>query len=93
MISDWFINIILRYQDIGILEYLIMTQVFSEERLQQLEDELKFTLLSIGVITREFNYFRAHEGNDVSMTALDEFKVKKVKLQVEITALEEFLGA
>jgi hypothetical protein len=88
----WLINIITsQANQLGIIEDFIMTDFFSQEQLAQLDKELQFTLRCIGVLTRDFNYHRAHTGQDAAYKALEDFKTDKLKLEIKIQMLSEFL--
>ena len=68
-----------------------MTNIFEQERLQQLQDELEFATMCIGRMTQDFNYHRSHSGNDFAYKVLEEFKMDQLRLEVQIATLTEFL--
>lgn len=68
-----------------------MSKVFSEEKLNQLIDELEFTLKCIGQLKQDMNYYVAHDGYDISAGVMNQFILNKVKLDVEISTLKTYL--
>ena len=87
----WMINIIRTFQDNGIQEDLHMARIFEQENLQNLNDELQFTQLCIGNITDNFNYHQHRLGYETSMAVLKDFQVEKLKLEIKINTLANFL--
>jgi hypothetical protein len=68
-----------------------MSRIFSEEHLKKLEDELEFTLLAIGQLTSRIKYYIQSEGHDATHLALLDLKKEKVKLEVKLDALNQYM--
>lgn len=89
---EWLVNKLITHANkLGIFEDFIMTEFFSREQLAQLNQELDFTIRSIGVLTRDMNYHRAHTGHDAAYKALEDFRTDKLKLEIKIQMLVEYL--
>jgi hypothetical protein len=91
-VFNFFINIILQNKiELGIIGEFIMAKVFSQEQVQQLQEELEFTLMCIGNMTTNRNYYVANSGIDSTIRIMEEFKAKKLRLEIEIATLLNFL--
>lgn len=92
MMFEYFINIILNCSSqLGIIEDFIMAKVFTQERIVELEDELNFKSLCLGHIQQNFNYYRANNGHDTVVKLAEDFKTDRLKLEIEISTLKEYL--
>lgn len=93
MMFSSLINIVLKNgsTSLGVIEDFIMTEYFSQEQLAQLDKELDFTIRSIGVLTRDFNYHRAQTSHEIVCRVLDDFRIDAMKLEIKIKMLQEFM--
>lgn len=86
------INIILTCSSqLGIIEDFIMTRILSEEKLAEFEQELEFKSLCLGNVTQNFNYYRANNGHDTVVRIAEDLKAERLKLEVQISTLKEYL--
>ncbi len=86
------IDCVLNFNELGIIQEFIMSRVFNEEKVKELNDELELTLLSIGKFMQDRNYHISQNGSDLFYKVLEDLKVEKIKLELKIDTLVEYLN-
>ncbi len=86
------IDCVLNFNELGIIQEFIMSRVFNEEKVKELNDELELTLLSIGKFMQDRNYHISQNGSDLFYKVIEDLKVEKIKLELKIDTLVEYLN-
>lgn len=68
-----------------------MSKIYSQEKLEELMQQLDFVLKCIGQLKQDMSYYVAHDGYDISARAMSDLINEKILLDVKISTLKSFL--